>query len=65
LPGIVAAGELIKEALGGNGSLAGSFEHIFVYGFNPDLRRQAAVSPTCRIQCARESVRTAYLTKYA
>jgi hypothetical protein len=64
-PGILAVGELLKETLGGSGSLAGSFEHIFVYGPNPDLVRQAAISPTCRIHCARESVQSAYRAKYA
>jgi hypothetical protein len=64
LPGILATGELIKEALGGRGSLSGSFEHIFVYGLNGDLVRQAAASPRCRIQCSRESVRATYRTKY-
>jgi hypothetical protein len=64
LPGILATGELIKESLGGRRSLSGSFEHIFVYGLNSDLVRQAAASPTCRIQCSRDSVRAAYRRKY-
>jgi hypothetical protein len=63
-PGILAAGELVKEALGGRGSLCGSFEHVFVYGPNAELARQAAISPTCRIECGREAIRAAYAMKY-
>jgi hypothetical protein len=32
LPGILACGELAKEALGGGGALRGAFHHIFIYG---------------------------------
>jgi ThiF family len=63
-PGILAAGELMKEAIGGHGSLAGSFEHIFIYGPNEDLVCQAAVSPTCRVGCGNANVRAAYALKY-
>ena len=35
-PGILAAGELIKEAMG-TGQLRGHFNHVFRYGPNPDL----------------------------
>src|SRR5215470_8077266 len=35
-PGILAAGELIKEAMGG-GQLRGHFDHVFRYGPNPDI----------------------------
>jgi len=56
-PGILAAGELIKEAMGG-GQLRGHFDHVFRYGPNPDMvgcprsgltaRRDAAGPPSSR-----------------
>ncbi len=65
LPGILAAGELLKQALGGAGSLRGAFEHIFTYGPNGDLTHEMAPSPNCAVGCDKPSVRRAYATKYA
>ena len=65
LPGTLAAGELLKQALGGAGSLRGAFEHIFTYGPNGDLTHEMAPSPNCAVGCDKPSVRRAYATKYA
>lgn len=64
LPGILAAGELLKQALGGAGSLRGAFEHIFTYGPNGDLRHEMAPSADCAVGCGKTSVLRAYETKY-
>jgi hypothetical protein len=64
LPGILAAGELLKQAQGGAGSLRGAFEHIFTYGPNADLTHQMAPSTSCAIGCGKPSVLGAYRTKY-
>jgi hypothetical protein len=64
LPGILAAGELLKQAQGGAGSLRGAFEHIFTYGPNADLTHQMAPSTNCAVGCRKPSVLAAYRTKY-
>jgi hypothetical protein len=64
LPGILAAGELIKQAQGGAESLRGAFEHIFTYGPNADLTHQMAPSAGCAVGCGKSSVLGAYRTKY-
>jgi hypothetical protein len=64
LPGILACGELAKEALGGGGALRGAFHHIFIYGPNEDMLIKAAPTGTCRIECTKESVLRAYRAKY-
>jgi ThiF family len=65
LAGTLAAGEVIKEAACEERALRGSFDHIFIYGPNPDLRHTAAQSCSCRVGCREESVRRAYRRKYA
>jgi hypothetical protein len=64
LAGTLAAGELIKESGFPEAALRGSFDHIFVYGLNPDLRSEPSQSPTCRINCSDPSVVHAYRAKY-
>ena len=64
-PGVLACGELAKEALGGDGSLHGAFHHIFIYGPNEDMLTETAPSPTCRIECTKASVLRAYKEKYS
>jgi molybdopterin/thiamine biosynthesis adenylyltransferase len=65
LAGTLAAGELIKEATHPEAALRGAFDHVFVYGLNPDLVRTPAFSPACRIKCSSKPVRDAYLAKYS
>ena len=65
LAGTLAAGELIKEATAPDSALRGAFDHIFVYGPNPDLVREPSFSPSCRINCSDAAVLRAYETKYA
>jgi hypothetical protein len=64
LPGVLACGELAKEALSGDGGLRGAFHHIFVYGPNEDMLIEAARSGKCRVECAKPSVLSAYREKY-
>jgi hypothetical protein len=64
LPGILAAGELLKQAQGGAGSLRGAFEHVFTYGPNADLTHEMAPSAGCAVGCGKPSVLGAYRTKY-
>jgi hypothetical protein len=64
LPGILACGELAKEALGGDGLLRGAFNHTFIYGPNEDMLIQAPPTGTCRIEYTKESVLRAYRAKY-
>lgn len=64
LPGVLACGELAKEALGGGGALRGAFNHVFVYGPNEDMLVEAAPSATCRIECGKPSVLRTYREKY-
>lgn len=65
LAGTLAAGEVIKEATCQEQALRGSFDHIFIYGPNPDLRRAARPSSSCRVSCYDEVVLGAYRSKYA
>jgi molybdopterin/thiamine biosynthesis adenylyltransferase len=62
-PGILAAGEVIKEAMG-SGQLQGSFDHIFGYGPNPDLRAMPGFRDDCTVGCGKASKRARYRTKY-
>lgn len=62
--GTLAAAELLKEATGSDASLRGSFDHIFIYGLNPDTRSEPAPARNCRINCSNPSVLRAYRTKY-
>lgn len=65
-PGVLAAAELMKEALGGEASLRGEFQHIFHGGPNPDLQVEPARREDCLIGCADGSpVLDAYKRKYA
>ena len=62
-PGILAAGELIKEAMG-TGQLRGHFDHVFRYGPNPDLAGTPAIRPDCQAGCSRPSRLGQYQQKY-
>jgi len=53
-PGILAAGEVIKESMG-FGSLRGRFDHVFRYGPNPDLVGMPGFSDDCLVGCRRPS----------
>ena len=64
LAGTLAAAELIKEAITPDLALRGSFDHIFIYGLNPDLVSEPAFSPTCRIECQNPARLQAYKEKY-
>jgi molybdopterin/thiamine biosynthesis adenylyltransferase len=64
-PGILAAGELIKEALGGEATLRGEFQHIFYAGPNPDLRSEPARRADCLVGCSDAEWLDAYREKYA
>ena len=64
LAGTLAAAELIKEAMAPDAALRGSFDHIFIYGLNPDLVSEPAFSPTCRIECQNPGRLQAYKEKY-
>jgi molybdopterin/thiamine biosynthesis adenylyltransferase len=65
-PGVLAAAELIKEALGGKAALRGEFQHIFHGGPNPELRAEPARREDCLIGCADGSpALEAYGRKYA
>jgi hypothetical protein len=63
LPGILAAGEVIKEAMG-IGSLRGNIDHVFRYGPNPDLVSRAAIRADCAVGCSRPSRLAQYRGKY-
>ncbi|MHB8341109.1 MAG: ThiF family adenylyltransferase [Mycobacteriales bacterium] len=63
LPGILAAGEVIKQSTG-VGSLQGHFDHVFRYGPNPDLAGMPAIRPDCHIGCSRPSKLDQYREKY-
>lgn len=63
-PGVLAAGEVIKEAMG-TGSLRGQFDHIFRYGPNPDLIGMPAIRSDCRVGCSRPSKLRQYREKYS
>lgn len=62
-PGILAAGELIKEAMK-DGQLRGHFDHVFRYGPNPDLAGTPAIRPDCQVGCSRPSRLSQYQGKY-
>ena len=62
-PGILAAGEVIKEALGMS-VLRGQFDHMFRYGPNPDTVSSPAVRPDCAVQCGRPSKLEQFRRKY-
>lgn len=62
-PGLLAAGELIKEGIG-SGMLRGHFDHAFRYGPNPDLRGTPAIRADCVVGCSRASKLHQYRQKY-
>lgn len=62
-PGVLAAGELIKEALG-SGQLRGSFDHIFRYGPNPDQRGTPGFRDDCTVGCRKDSKLGQYQARY-
>jgi molybdopterin/thiamine biosynthesis adenylyltransferase len=62
-PGILAAGEVIKEAMG-YGALRGHFDHVFRYGPNPDMVGVPAIRPDCRVGCSRSAKLLQYRQKY-
>lgn len=62
-PGILAAGEAIKEA-GSGGGLRGRFDHVFRYGPNPDLMGTPGFRPDCAVGCQRVSKLAQYNRKY-
>jgi molybdopterin/thiamine biosynthesis adenylyltransferase len=62
-PGILAAGEVIKEAMGA-GSLRGHFDHVFRYGPNPQAVGMPQMRPDCRVGCNRASKIAQYRGKY-
>jgi molybdopterin/thiamine biosynthesis adenylyltransferase len=64
LAGTLAAAELIKETLVPDLALRGSFDHIFIYGLNPDLVSEPAFSSTCRIECQNPVRLRVYKEKY-
>jgi len=62
-PGILAAGEVIKESAG-IGALRGRFDHVFRYGPNPDMVRTPGFRDGCVVGCGRPSKIAQYLRKY-
>ncbi len=62
-PGILAAGEVIKEAQSGGG-LQGRFDHVFRYGPNPDLVSTPGFGTDCAVGCQRPSKLAQYRRKY-
>ncbi len=62
-PGILAAGEVMKEA-SGHGSLRGRFDHVFRYGPNPDLVGMPAMRSDCQVGCGRPAKLDQYRQKY-
>ena len=62
-PGILAAGEVIKEAGPGDG-LQGRFDHVFRYGPNPDLVGTPGFLSDCTVGCQRPSKLDQYRRKY-
>ena len=62
-PGILAAGEVIKESMG-TGQLQGGFDHIFRYGPNPDMQATPAVRSDCTVECSKVAKLRQYQAKY-
>lgn len=62
-PGILAAGEVIKEA-GPDGGLRGRYDHVFRYGPNPDLRGTPGFRSDCVVRCQTDSKLAQYRRKY-
>jgi molybdopterin/thiamine biosynthesis adenylyltransferase len=63
-PGVLAAGETIKEATGIQ-RLRGRFDHVFRYGPNPDMRSTPGIRTDCAVQCGTPSKLAQYERKYA
>ena len=63
-PGILAAGELIKEVTVA-GALRGRFDHVFRYGPNPDMKSTPGFRPDCPVNCTKPSKIEQYERKYA
>lgn len=51
LPGILAGGEIIKHAMGGEGALPGYFEHTFFSGPNEEMAGVPARRSDCLVGC--------------
>ena len=62
-PGILAAGEVMKEATG-HGSLRGRFDHLFRYGPNPGLVGMPAMRSDCQVGCGRPGKLDQYRQEY-
>jgi molybdopterin/thiamine biosynthesis adenylyltransferase len=62
-PGFLAAGEVIKEALGLPG-LQGQFSHYFRYGPNPDLLGTPGFRSTCAVGCRTQAKLAQFKRKY-
>jgi hypothetical protein len=63
-PGILAAGDVIKEAQS-DGALLGRFDHVFRYGPNPDLVSTPGFRADCTVGCQRPSKLAQYRRKYS
>jgi molybdopterin/thiamine biosynthesis adenylyltransferase len=63
-PGFLAAGEVIKDALGLPG-LQGQFSHYFRYGPNPDLLGTPAFRSTCVVGCQTKAKLAQFKRKYS
>lgn len=62
-PGILAAGEVIKESAK-SGALLGRFDHVFRYGPNPDTVGTPAFRDGCMVGCGKPSKIAQYLRKH-
>jgi molybdopterin/thiamine biosynthesis adenylyltransferase len=62
LAGTLVAAEAIKVSHGQDS--ARRFEHFFTYGLNPDLHGRVGFSPTCKVECQRDTVRAAFARKW-
>lgn len=62
-PGILAAGEVIKESMG-TGQLRGGFDHVFRYGPNPDMLATPAMRDDCTAGCGSAAKLRDYRAKY-
>jgi hypothetical protein len=65
LAGTLAAAELIKDAAHADAALHGSFDHVFIYPPNAEMRSEPSFSSSCRIKCSSPAVQQAYREKYA